>query len=85
MVYVEALAAGTPVLAWEPSTVAAQVRSDGTGLVVNDLSEALTTADETFGDLRQHCRQTFEQRYSEAAWQAAMGDVFRRALVERKA
>jgi glycosyltransferase involved in cell wall biosynthesis len=33
MVYLEALAAGTPVVAWEPSSVAQLVAAEGTGIV----------------------------------------------------
>jgi glycosyltransferase involved in cell wall biosynthesis len=68
MVYLEALAAGTPVLAWEPSVVSDMVREEGTGLVVGDLSEALREAEITFPRMRLRCREVFEERYTKDAW-----------------
>jgi glycosyltransferase involved in cell wall biosynthesis len=73
MVYLEALAAGTPVLAWEPSVVSDMVREEGTGLVVGDLSEALRDAETTFPSMRLRCRAVFEERYTKHAWLRSMG------------
>lgn len=72
MVYLEALAAGTPVLAWEPSVVSDMVREEGTGLVVSDLSEALGEAATTFPAKRLRCRAVFEERYTKEAWLSSM-------------
>ena len=69
MVYVEALAKGTPTVAWSPSVVAELVQAEGTGVVVDGgLSETLRAADEAFLGLRDHCRAVFEKRYSASAW-----------------
>lgn len=76
MVYLEALAAGTPVLAWEPSVVADLVRLEGTGLVVDDLPTALQTAEASFPTLRARCRAVFEERYTEEAWVSSMRELF---------
>jgi glycosyltransferase involved in cell wall biosynthesis len=85
LTYIEALAAGTPVLAWEPSSVAADVRQDGTGLVANgDLGELLSAATVTFAELRRHCRGVFDTRYTEAAWVRRIDDLYH-AVVENPA
>jgi glycosyltransferase involved in cell wall biosynthesis len=76
MVYVEALAAGTPVIAWEPSVVAGMVDEDQTGLVVDDLERTLEEADRTFPDMRQRCRGVFEVRYTRERWLTSMEDLF---------
>lgn len=77
MVYLEALAAGTPVLAWEPSAVSSMVREEGTGIVVEDLPLALATAESSFPGLRDRCRSTFVARYTREAWLANMEGLFR--------
>ena len=85
MVYLEALSAGTPVLAWEPSSVAGMVREEGTGLVVEDLSEALPLAEQTFPSMRQRCRAVYEERYTEEAWLSAIEGLFHEVMSSRSA
>jgi glycosyltransferase involved in cell wall biosynthesis len=79
MVYLEALAAGTPVLAWEPSVVSDLVREEGTGLVVGNLPEALHDAENIFPSLRRRCRVVFEERYTKEAWLRSMGRLLGRS------
>jgi glycosyltransferase involved in cell wall biosynthesis len=80
MVYLEALAAGTPLIAWEPSVVAGLVREEGTGLVVDDLESALDQAEHDFPDMRKHCRSVFEARYTRESWTAALEGIFREVV-----
>jgi glycosyltransferase involved in cell wall biosynthesis len=71
LVYVEAMATGLPVLAWEPNVITEFVREHGTGLATTweaDLAATLRDAEERFPVLRQHCRQTFEDDLSEEAF-----------------
>ena len=68
MVYAEALAAGLPVLAFEPSAVADFVNRDNTGLVgswSDDLPTTLADAARRFPDMRQGCRTAFDENYTE--------------------
>lgn len=69
MVYAEALAAGLPAVAFEPSTVAAAVRREGTGTVSRRTTEAVADAlswvRENERALRFRCRQVFEASYNE--------------------
>jgi glycosyltransferase involved in cell wall biosynthesis len=76
MVYLEALAAGTPLIAWDPSAAAALVREEGTGLVAGDLRHTLHEADEAFPSMRERCRAVFDERYTRTAWLAAMESLF---------
>lgn len=78
MVYLEALAAGTPVIAWEPSVVSGMVREDRTGLVAGeDAAATLFEASKSFPDLRERCRAVFDARYTRESWLASMEDLFR--------
>jgi glycosyltransferase involved in cell wall biosynthesis len=73
LVYLEALAAGTPVLAWKPSVVSDFVELDGTGRVATGpLEETLSLAEEEFPALRRPCRAVFESRYTEKVWVGEM-------------
>jgi glycosyltransferase involved in cell wall biosynthesis len=83
MVYVEALAAGTPVLAWEPSSLAALVSQEETGVVAHgDLGPVLAAAEAKFPFMRPHCRSVFENEYTEAKWVTAVANLYARALGE---
>jgi glycosyltransferase involved in cell wall biosynthesis len=71
LVYLEALAAGTPVLATPPSGVASRVEEEGTGSVItspSELDRCIAAATEHFPQLRRHCREVFEHRYAEDAF-----------------
>ncbi|NEB81096.1 glycosyltransferase, partial [Streptomyces sp. SID14478] len=71
LVYLEALAAGLPVLAFEGSAVPRAVRTEGTGTVTGwdaALPDALDAAERIFPTLREHCRGVYEKRYGEAVW-----------------
>ncbi|HXV94801.1 MAG TPA: glycosyltransferase family 4 protein [Pseudonocardia sp.] len=81
LVYAEALAAGTPVLATEPAAAAGFVRRDGTGTAVARLTEAaVREAHERFPGLRVRSRAVFEQRYTERAHVAALDRVYAEAV-----
>ncbi|WP_420034382.1 glycosyltransferase [Streptomyces sp. cg28] len=71
LIYLEALAAGLPVLAYEGSAVPRAVRAEGTGTVTTPdapLPAALAAADHIFPTLREHCRSVHAKRYGEAVW-----------------
>jgi glycosyltransferase involved in cell wall biosynthesis len=72
LVYLEALAAGLPTMAFRPNVVADAVERDGTGLVAewDRLGPALAESAHTFDGLRARCRERFSQRYGEAAFVA---------------
>ncbi|GGT84350.1 glycosyltransferase family 4 protein [Streptomyces lateritius] len=75
LVYIEALAAGLPVLAFEGSATHAAVRAEGTGAVTGweaPLDRVLREAGSSFPALRSHCRRVYEEAYSEEVWAGRM-------------
>lgn len=78
LVYLEALAAGTPVLAFEPSVVARLVVADGTGAVARpeDLTDhGLSRLARSFEPLHPACRAALLAHYSEAAFVRRFGQL----------
>lgn len=70
LVYVEALASGLPVLAFEPNGVAGLVQREGTGVAVSwseNLEAVLDDVSPEFRTMRGHCRAVYESKYTEAA------------------
>lgn len=86
LVYVEALASGLPVLAFDTNVVAQFVRDQGTGAVVSwedDLRSALDAATAAFPDLRVHCRARFDHLYAEDVVMQDLESVFGEAIRRR--
>lgn len=76
-IYLEALAAGTPVLASPQSVVGRLVVEEGTGLVAHGpVADDLARADEVFPGLHEQCRAAFEASYTEKAWVSAVEGVY---------
>jgi glycosyltransferase involved in cell wall biosynthesis len=66
LVMIEAMACGTPVVAWRCGSVPEVIDDGVTGFVVTDL-DAAVRAVERCADLdRRRCRQTFERRFTAA-------------------
>jgi glycosyltransferase involved in cell wall biosynthesis len=83
-VYLEALAAGLPVIAGPRSIVGHLVKRDGTGILMSaSVADDISRADAQFPALIAHCRDVYHRFYTEAAWLSAMqgvyGDVLERA------
>ena len=81
-VYLEALAAGLPVVAWPQSIVGQLVEREGTGFVASgSVPDDIQRADQEFPALIPHCRDVYENRYTETAWikaaEALYADVLR--------
>lgn len=72
LVYLEALRAGTPVVALEGNAVARAVSSEGTGVTYRDgapVAEALSRIRTGHEELRARCLQMYEEKYAEDVWQ----------------
>ncbi|MFD9824584.1 glycosyltransferase family 4 protein [Streptomyces violascens] len=80
LVYLEALAAGLPVLALRGSAVSQAVDAQNTGRVIGwdePLSAVLRDSSAAFPGLRLHCRDIYEQHYSESVWSSRMTELYR--------
>ena len=86
LVYAEALASGTPVVATHPSAAARLVEQDGAGLATDSVTaEVVREAHRRFGALREQARQAFERRYTEAAHVAALEEIYALARAAHRA
>ncbi len=64
LVMIEAMACGTPVVAYDRGSVREVIEEGETGFIVQDLDECVETV-KRVGDLsRERCRQVFEERFS---------------------
>jgi glycosyltransferase involved in cell wall biosynthesis len=61
---IEALACGTPVVAFRGGSVAEILRDDDYGFVCDDIEQAVAAVGRLEGLSRQRCREAFEQRFS---------------------
>ncbi len=76
-IYLEALAAGTPVLAAPQSIVGRLVAEEGTGLVAQGrVVDELERAAQLFPTLHDTCRAAFDASYTEAAWVTTIEAVY---------
>jgi glycosyltransferase involved in cell wall biosynthesis len=64
LVMIEAMACGTPVVAWRHGSVPEIIEPGITGFVVDDLDQALQAAQAARSLDRQRCRRRFEQRFT---------------------
>lgn len=69
LVMIEAMACGTPVIAWPGGSVPEIIEDGVTGFVVTSLDEAVAAVGRVGALSRQGCRRTFERRFG--AWRMA--------------
>ena len=83
LVMIEAMACGTPVIAWRRGSVP-EVMEDGvTGFVVDDLDEAVRAVERVADLSRAACRRAFERRFSATRMARDYLAVYRRLLQQR--
>lgn len=78
LVYLEALACGLPVLATDPSSVAARVESEGTGrrfVSVSELADAVGAGLDSLPPAVQ-VRRAFDARYTEQAYLQRVDELY---------
>lgn len=66
LVMIEAMACGTPVIAYRRGSVPEVVDDGVTGRIVNDRDEAVAALEAVDGFDRRACREVFEQRFTAA-------------------
>ncbi|MFI6933872.1 glycosyltransferase family 4 protein [Streptomyces sp. NPDC050287] len=85
LVYIESLAAGLPVIAFEGSSAAESVKELGTGLVMTwqePLAPVLREGSVTFPGLRERCRQSYADHFTEQGWSRRMNALYAELVSE---
>jgi glycosyltransferase involved in cell wall biosynthesis len=78
LVMIEALACGTPVVAWREGSVPEVLEDGVTGFVVDDLDQAVAAVDRLSEIDRRACRRAFKERFSARRMAAQYLEVYRR-------
>jgi glycosyltransferase involved in cell wall biosynthesis len=82
LVMIEALACGTPVIAWPHGSVPEVIEEGRTGFLVETVGEAVQAVQNLPRISRAACRRAFEDRFDASHMARSYVDVYRR-LVER--
>jgi glycosyltransferase involved in cell wall biosynthesis len=78
LVMIEALACGTPVIAWRNGSVPEIIADGVTGFVVDSLEDAVRAVERVAGLSRPACRRAFEERFDAARMARDYVEVYRR-------
>ena len=84
LVMIEALACGTPVIAYGHGSVPEIIQHGVTGFVVQDQDQALAAAQEVGRLDRSRCRHAFEQRFTATTMALAYLSVYRELIGRRQ-
>jgi glycosyltransferase involved in cell wall biosynthesis len=85
LVMIEALACGTPVIAWREGSVPEVLQDGITGFVVQSVPEAVRAVGQIDTLSRGRCRQVFEQRFSAPRMAHDYLAIYRRLLQKKTA
>ena len=80
LVMIEAMACGTPVIAWNCGSVPSVVDNGLTGFIVNNEDEAVEAVSRIASLDRKSIRSVFDRRFTADVMAAAYEDVYRRTL-----
>ncbi|MGH8188421.1 MAG: glycosyltransferase family 4 protein [Steroidobacteraceae bacterium] len=83
LVMIEAMACGTPVIAWNCGSVSEVLEDGVTGFIVNDESEALAALARVEQLDRRAVRRRFEERFTAATMARRYVDVYGRLATSR--
>jgi glycosyltransferase involved in cell wall biosynthesis len=81
MVMIEAMACGTPVLAFDCGSVREVIDEGVTGFIVDSTEAAVATVPQLLALDRREIRRRFEERFTSAAMAKAYVELYARALV----
>jgi glycosyltransferase involved in cell wall biosynthesis len=85
LVMIEALACGTPVVAYEGGSVAEIIEQGRTGFIVSGFHEAVAAARRVSSLSRKDCRGSFEQRFTARRMASDYVALYERLLERRRA
>jgi glycosyltransferase involved in cell wall biosynthesis len=80
LVMIEAIACGTPVIAWRNGSVPEVIEDGRTGFVVESVAEAVRAVGRVASLSRHACRRVFEERYDAARMAQNYVEVYRRLV-----
>lgn len=80
LVMIEAMACGTPVIAWARGSVPEVVDDSVTGFVVNDIDAAVRAVERVKGIDRFTCRRKFEERFNASRMARQYVELYNRAI-----
>jgi len=80
LVMIEALACGTPVIAWRNGPVPEVIDHGRTGFIVESIEEAVEATGRVAGLSRQTCRRAFEDRFDAESMTRKYVEVYRRLV-----
>ena len=80
LVMIEALACGTPVIAWKNGSIPEIVDDDVTGFVVDSVEEAAESVGRIAWLERFACRRVFEDRFAASRMVRDYVDVYRKLV-----
>jgi glycosyltransferase involved in cell wall biosynthesis len=80
LVMIEAMACGTPVIAFPCGSVPELVESGKTGFVVNDIEQAVAAVDRLREIDRAGCRRGFEERFTAERMATSYLEVYRQVI-----
>jgi glycosyltransferase involved in cell wall biosynthesis len=83
MVMTEALACGTPVIAYRCGSVPEVIDDGVTGFVCDDLEQAVAAVGRVHELSRETCRRVFEQRFTSERMMRDYVSIYRRILDQR--
>ena len=82
LVMIEALACGTPVIAWRNGSVPEIIEHGVTGFVVDSVNEATTCVGRIPEIRRAACRRAFEERFDSRRMALNYVNVYRRLIAD---
>lgn len=84
LVLIEAMACGTPVVAFRHGSVPEIMEEGRTGFVVDSVDEAVDAVNRLSSVSRRACRQVFEKRFTAARMARDYEQVYERLLAQRR-
>ncbi len=85
LVMIEAMACGTPVIAYRCGSVPEVMEHGVTGFIVNDLDEAVRAVKRVSSLDRRRCRRVFEERFTSVRMARDYLEVYRRLILQQEA
>ncbi len=84
LVMIEAMACGTPVIAWRCGSVPEVIEDGVNGFIVESIEEAVQAVEKVAGLKRLLCRKTFERRFSAERMARDYLRVYEKVTTEEK-